>query len=52
MRPDEPHIKGEDLPKRQSIMGDTREYGKKEYRKFYGRVSRKGIRNKVRNIRG
>lgn len=46
----EPRLPGEDLPKRQSIKGDVRMYGYKHERKFEGRVSRKSIRNKVRNI--
>ena len=38
----------EDFPKRESIKGRKREYGKKHIKKYFARIHRKSERNKVR----
>jgi hypothetical protein len=39
----------DNFPKRQSIKGDVREYGKKHIRKYFGRMHRKSTRNRLRS---
>jgi hypothetical protein len=42
----------EDFPKRESIKGRKREYGKKHIKKYFARIHRKSERNKVRTYNG